>query len=119
MDSRYTNTKGLLTPYKGERYHLLDYRGPSQPPKDHYKLFNYRYSSLRNVIEGYFGTLKAQLSIARDVHNYNLCKQHLIPIVCCVLHNFIQWEKASDRLFENFHVQDMVNKEEWDISMAY
>ena len=42
------------------------------------------------------------------MHNYSLQNQRLIPIVCCVLHNFIRQENASDRLFGDFDVQDLV-----------
>lgn len=33
-----------------------------------------------------------------------------------ILHNFIQWKNTSDRLFEDFNVQDMVTNEEMDTS---
>ena len=51
MDSGYINMKGFLTLYRGERYHLRDYRGLSRAPRGPQELFNYRYLSLRNVIE--------------------------------------------------------------------
>ena len=41
----------ILTLYKGKRYHLRDYRGPGRAPRGPQELFNYRHSSLRNVIE--------------------------------------------------------------------
>ncbi|KAH9714534.1 DDE Tnp4 domain-containing protein [Citrus sinensis] len=34
VDSGYINMKGFLTPYRGERYHLRDYRGPGRAPRD-------------------------------------------------------------------------------------
>ena len=38
----------------------------------------------------------------------------LIPIACCALYNFIRWENASDRLFGDFDVQDLVTNNEGD-----
>ena len=107
--------KGFLTLYRGERYHLRDYRGSGRAPKGPQELFNYRHSSLRNVIKRCFCVLKARFSILRDMHNYNLHKQRLIPIVCCALYNFIRRENASDRLFGDFDVQDLVTNEEGDL----
>ncbi|KAK9232941.1 hypothetical protein WN943_023189 [Citrus x changshan-huyou] len=50
------------------------------------------------------------------MHNYSLRKQRLIPIACCTLHNFIRRENASDRLFGDFDVQDLVTNDEGDTS---
>ena len=92
--------------------YIIYYRGPGQAPKSPRELFNYRHSSLHNVIELCFGVLKAQFSILRDMYYCSLRKQYLIPIACCILHNFIRQENASGRLFENFNMQDMVTNEE-------
>ena len=51
-----------------------------------------------------------------NIDHMHIWKQRLIPIACCVLHNFIRWENASDRLFEDFDVQDLVTNEEGDTS---
>ena len=80
----------FLTPYKGERYHLRDYRGPCRAPRGPQELFNYRHPSLHNVIERYFGVLKVQFSILKDMHNYSLYKYRLTPIASCVLYNFVR-----------------------------
>jgi DDE superfamily endonuclease len=47
---------GLITPYRGERYHLKEYS--KNPPQNHRELFNLRHASLRNSIERAFGVLK-------------------------------------------------------------
>ncbi|XP_021769643.1 uncharacterized protein LOC110733849 [Chenopodium quinoa] len=54
VDSGYTNIPGFLPPYRGERYHLRDYRGATSPQGPE-EIFNYTHSSLRNVIEICFG----------------------------------------------------------------
>ncbi|KAI9097702.1 hypothetical protein K1719_025473 [Acacia pycnantha] len=35
VDSGYPTRDGYLTPFKGERYHLNDYRGRRNQPRDH------------------------------------------------------------------------------------
>ncbi|XP_062103289.1 protein ALP1-like [Humulus lupulus] len=59
VDSGYPNMPGFLAPYRGERYHLRRFRGRGNHPRGAMELFNYRHSSLRNVIERCFGLLKA------------------------------------------------------------
>lgn len=74
-------------------------------------------SSCQNCeIKRCFDVFKVRFSILRDMHNYSLRKQHLIPNACCILHNFIRRENASDRLFEDFDVQDMITSEKGDTS---
>lgn len=58
MDSGYAATPGFLTPFRGDRYHLNEYRGRARRPTTARELFNYRHSSLRNVIERSFAALK-------------------------------------------------------------
>ena len=109
VDYGYINMNGFLTPYRGYRYHLRDYKGPDRAPKGPQELFNYRHLSLRNVIERCFGVLKVRFLILRDMHNYSLHKQCLIA--CCVLHNSIRRENASDRLFGDIDMQNLVTNE--------
>ena len=93
-----TNISGFLAPYWGEKYHLNDFRGHGRIRRK-YELFNFRHSSLRNVIERAFGVLKARFSILKSIPSYSLRRQKLIPIACCTLHNFIRREDRVDRLF--------------------
>ena len=46
--------KWFLSPFKGERYHFLDFQ-EGQVPQNLEEKFNYRYSSLYSVIEQTFG----------------------------------------------------------------
>ena len=99
VDVGYTNGKGFLAPYKGQRYHLNDWRAGHQPttPKE---LFNMRHSSARNVIERCFGILKARWGILRDNSYYPIDLKNKIIMACCLLHNYIREEMATDP-FEN------------------
>ena len=65
VDSGYPCTLGFLPPYHTERYHLRDFRGGNRP-EGAKELFNYRHSSLRNVIERCFGVLKARFPVKND-----------------------------------------------------
>ncbi|XP_057733226.1 protein ALP1-like [Arachis stenosperma] len=68
-DAGFMLKPGILTPYKGVRYHLKEYslREPQNPKE----LFNHRHSSLRNVIERCFGVLKKRFPIiAGDTEPY-------------------------------------------------
>ena len=110
VDSGYTNMPGFLSPYRGERYHLRDYRGATSPQGPE-EIFNYTHSSLRNVIERCFGVLKARFPILRDMPSYDLKRQKYIILSCCVIHNFIKMCKDGDPLFiqyadENVELED-------------
>ena len=65
MDSGYPCTLGFLPPYRIKGYHLRDFRGGDHP-EGAKELFNYRHSSLRNVIERCFGVLKARFPVKND-----------------------------------------------------
>ena len=55
--------------------------------------------SVRNVIERTFGVLKARFHILKDIPNYPLRRQMLIPHACCALYNFVRMEDRADNLF--------------------
>ncbi|EOY03040.1 Uncharacterized protein TCM_017450 [Theobroma cacao] len=52
-----TNGEEFLTPYRGQRYHLNEWR-QNRTPRSKEELFNYKHSGARNVIERCFGFLK-------------------------------------------------------------
>ncbi len=57
VDAGYTNGEGFLAPYRGQRYHLNDWKDGHQPTtREEY--FNMKHSSARNVIERAFAILK-------------------------------------------------------------
>ncbi|KAL2343348.1 hypothetical protein Fmac_004633 [Flemingia macrophylla] len=87
----YLYFKGqIITSYRGVRYHLKEYsqRGPQNPRE----LFNYRHSSLRNVIERTFGVLKKRFPIIASgtEPHYSLDTMTNIVLACCILHNFLR-----------------------------
>ena len=99
VDSRYLNRPGYLAPYKRTNYHLPEYReGPE--PQGKKEIFNFAYSSLRNVIERSFGVLKMKWRILLHMSSYAPDKQSQIIIACMALYNFIRASGTVDRDFD-------------------
>ncbi len=107
MDSGFPNIPGFLAPYRGQRYHLRDFRGRTGF-RGKEELFNHRHSSSRNVVERVFGGWKARFPILKKIPNYPLRTQRLIPIACCVLHNFIRQQDKADEIFTQFGKEGMI-----------
>jgi hypothetical protein len=103
VDSGYPNCPGYLTPYKGTKYHLPEYReGPL--PKSKKEIFSFAHSSLRNIIERSFGVLKMKWRILLHMPSYPTYKQSQIIVACMALHNFI---RASGIVVRNFEHCDL------------
>ncbi|KAL5773670.1 hypothetical protein ACOSQ2_013594 [Xanthoceras sorbifolium] len=104
--------KGYLAPYKGERYHLLEFRMSDQPSGSR-KIFNYMHLSLRSVIECCFGVWKARWRILQNMPNYKFDKQVAIVTALMALHNFIRREAIANVEFQSYDEnQDYVSKDE-------
>ncbi|KAF6143601.1 hypothetical protein GIB67_012400 [Kingdonia uniflora] len=86
-DVGFANVLGFLVPYRGVRYHLKKHDG--RAPTNAKELFNYRHSSLRNVIERTFGLLKKCFAHLRSYSFYSIETQTMIVMACCIIHNFI------------------------------
>ncbi|XP_027182309.1 uncharacterized protein LOC113780729 [Coffea eugenioides] len=100
VDSTYRNMSGFLPPYRGRQADLSGRRhGTFARAKE---LFNYRHSSLRNVIEITFGVLKKRFAILQGaVPNYLMTTQINVVIACCAVHNFIRDQLLDDMYFAN------------------
>ncbi|KAJ9538382.1 hypothetical protein OSB04_031115 [Centaurea solstitialis] len=87
VDAGYTNGQGFLAPYRGQRYHLNDWRDGYQPTTAK-ELFNMRHSSARNVVERCFGILKARCNNPKHFSQYltsnkrNLSKVTITAELC-------------------------------------
>ncbi|XP_059638952.1 uncharacterized protein LOC132281246 [Cornus florida] len=97
VDAGYTNCQGFLAPYRGQRYHLNDWRDEHQPttPREFY---NMKHSSARNVIDRCFGLLKMRWAIMRSPSFYSTTTQTRIILACCLLHNLIRMEFTQDQI---------------------
>ena len=87
--------KWFLSPFKGERYHFLDFQ-EGWVPQNLEEKFNYRHSSLYSVIEQTFGVWKNKWRILRDMPNYDIRIQERIIVATIVLHNFIRAHEDND-----------------------
>lgn len=99
-DAGYSNSDGLLVPYRGTRYHLreqrLAARGGGGRPENAKELFNLRHSSLRNAIERIFGVVKRKYKILRLAPEYPVKTQARIVLACAAIHNFVKTEEGND-----------------------
>ncbi|KAA0059934.1 retrotransposon protein [Cucumis melo var. makuwa] len=77
-DTGYPKAEGFLGPYRGQRYHLQEWRSAGNAPTNTKEYFNMKHSSARNVIEHTFGVLKgrwvilhgkSEMTYCDDVHN--------------------------------------------------
>ncbi|VVA37615.1 PREDICTED: putative nuclease HARBI1 [Prunus dulcis] len=99
VDSGYANMKGFIAPFQGVRYHVHEYRGANQLPRNARELFNHRHSSLSNVIQRSFSLLKTRFPILKLAPQYAVHIQRDIVIAACVLHNYIRRMSEKDWLF--------------------
>ncbi|XP_031282515.1 protein ALP1-like [Pistacia vera] len=107
-DAGYTNGEGFLAPYRGQRYHLSDWRQGHQPASPQ-EFFNMKHSQARNCIERCFVILKARWGILKDTSYYLVKTQCRIITACCLLHNFIRSELPIDPV--KAELQEEVNDE--------
>ncbi|CAN6567870.1 unnamed protein product [Malus baccata var. baccata] len=107
VDSGYANMSGFLEPYRKVHYHLRDFRGRGKRPRGAMELFNFKHSSLCNVVERCIGVLKNRFPILKLMPNYPIRKQRCIPVACCAVHNFIRMQSRNDTLFQQFEDNDV------------
>ncbi|CAL8123370.1 unnamed protein product [Prunus armeniaca] len=105
VDAGYPQIKGYLGPYRGERYHLPDFRRGSQP-RGKKEIFNHRHSSLRCTIERTFGVWKNRWRMIRQMHNFPMEKQIQIVVASMALHNFIRCHSMTDQEFQPYDDDD-------------
>ncbi|XP_021750511.1 uncharacterized protein LOC110716197 [Chenopodium quinoa] len=100
VDAGYPNMKGFLAPFKGERYHVPDFRRSTQPPNGFYEVFNYSHSSLRNVIERTFGVWKKRWRILSIMPSFPLETQKKLVAATMAMHNYIRRHALEDLEFD-------------------
>nr|XP_011463536.1 PREDICTED: putative nuclease HARBI1 [Fragaria vesca subsp. vesca] len=105
VDAGYTNGNGFLAPYRGQQYHLNEWREGHRPTTSA-KFFNMKHFAARNVIERCFGLLKLRWAILRSPAFYPIKTQCKIILACCLLHNHVRNEMPID-LLEALLVQNV------------
>lgn len=74
--------------YPLKRYLMRPY--PSRGLDNTRRVFNYRHSRARRIVECAFGILSSKWSILKNTMNINPENVSKIVLACCVLHNFVR-----------------------------
>jgi hypothetical protein len=101
VDAGYFNEYGYLGPYKGEMYHLQEFRRRGQP-SGREEVFNRAHSSLCNVIERSFGVWKQMWRILQNMSTYPYKTQVEIIVASMTLHNYIRRKSQDDAVFSEY-----------------
>lgn len=97
VDAGYTNAKGFLAPYRGQRYHLGGWTAQN-PPRSAEEYYNMRHARARNIVERSFERLKGQWAILRSPSFFPMKIQCRIIMACALLHNLILQNMPLDPL---------------------
>jgi hypothetical protein len=89
-DAGFTLSMTCLVPYRGVRYHLREYSGTGNEPRNAQELFNLRHAQLRNVIERSIGVWKSRFRILRNCATLAPRVVTRVVYATIVLHNFIR-----------------------------
>jgi hypothetical protein len=95
------NCRYLLTPYRGVRYHLKEWKLCNLRPQTKEELFNLRHASLRNIIERAFGILKKRFPIFELMHSYSLHLQINLVLCGVMIHNYIRRNQGYEDEYDN------------------
>ncbi|XP_042950411.1 uncharacterized protein LOC122282544 [Carya illinoinensis] len=89
VDSAFPCIEKFMPPYPRERYHQSD-RVSGRNFRGYRDYFNFRHSSLWNIIEHTFALLKNRFQILSTMPHYRPTRQGMLVTACCTLHNLIK-----------------------------
>ncbi|KAF7340828.1 putative nuclease HARBI1-like protein [Mycena sanguinolenta] len=92
-DAAFPNCDMLMTPYRGVRYHLKEWKqGNQRPvtPQNPQELFNLQHAQLRVVIERCFGVNKRRFDVLLSRPEMGYEQQALMVGAAAALHNFMR-----------------------------
>ena len=105
-DAGYGLSKHVLTPFRGVRYHLLEFEMNRLGPAKAKELFNLRHSSLRNVVFGAVASLR-RFPILVKMSPYDYPFQVELDECCILLHNFVRLNQLYED--EYYEAEDAPN----------
>ena len=105
-DAGYALSWHVLTPYRGVRYHLKEWRIGNEGPQNARELFNLRHSSLRNVVERIFGVVKKRFPLLVAMQSYSFLFQCDLISCTFMLHNFIRTHQLYDDDFDDVQLDN-------------
>ena len=106
-DAGYALTSWCLTPYRGVRYHLKEWKRGRQKPQNKEELFNLRHSQARNVIERGYGVMKKRFPILKNMPAYPYAIQVGFVFACFVLHNFIRIHQSIPDQYDDWDDEEV------------
>ena len=113
-DGGYGLSKYMLTPYRGVRYHLVEYAANGIGPANYKELFNLRHSSLRNCVERLYGITKNRFPVLKKMSPYEYEFQCDIIQSCFLIHNFVRLNQLYEDEFYNVEVDNNPNADDDD-----
>ena len=121
-DGGYGLSKYVLTPYRGVRYHLIEFDLNGHGPANSKELFNLRHSSLRNAVERLFGVCKRRFPVLVKMSPYSFEFQCHIVHCCFLLHNFVRINQLyEDEFFavdENDEPDNAVDDDDIEVEVG-
>ncbi|XP_035544597.1 uncharacterized protein LOC118347990 [Juglans regia] len=99
VDSAFPCIEKFMPPYPRERYHRSD-RYSGRQFRGYKDYFNFRHSSLRNIIERTFALLKNRFQILSAMPRYRPTRQGMLVTACCTLHNLIKTVTPNDEFIQ-------------------
>lgn len=82
-DDAFALTTNLIKPFSARNMNAIQ------------RVFNYRLSRARRVVENAFGIMSARFRVMRSPIKLEPVKTRQITLACCVLHNFLMNQKSS------------------------
>lgn len=89
-----------MTPYRGQRYQLQEWRAGNAPTKLN-DFLNMKHSFAQNVIERAFGLLKDRWAILCEKSYYSVQVHCRTIIVCCLQHNLINRKVTNVNILDD------------------
>lgn len=97
-DDAFAMRPNLLKPYSAQQLSMMQ------------RVFNYRLSRARRIIENVFGIMSARFRIFRKPIHLDPEKTKKVTLACCVLHNYLMTENkakyAPAQSFDHFIEND-------------
>ncbi|KAE8726869.1 putative ripening-related protein 6-like [Hibiscus syriacus] len=100
-DAGYGIRNGIISPYRGVRYHLKEFS--NHRPENAKELFNLRHSSLRTTVERVFGILKKHFRVLDAEPFWDFQTKIDVVLACTIIHNHIMGVDPNDIINEGMY----------------
>lgn len=97
-DDAFSQSKRLMKPLPGNRLSTID------------RIFNYRISRARRVVENVFGITSAKFRVLRTTQEFDAKIVSIITCSVCALHNFLM-DESRETYMEQFDLDLIANNE--------